>query len=160
MGFEQPPHGIVIAVAAHASHGFSKTARPAIRLLAGLGVEGDAHQGATVRHRSQVRRDPARPNLRQVHLLQSELFAELAARGFALEPGGMGENISTQGIDLLSLPRGTESVHRGRGRDSAHGFAQPLLRNSMPTGPDSWRRCSTARRTAVSSARPESWVSC
>lgn len=102
-----PPRGIVIAVAAHARHGFSKPTRPGIRLLAGLGVEGDAHQGVTVRHLSQVRRDPPAPNLRQVHLLQSELLAELAVRGFAIEPGGMGENITTRGIDLLALPTGT-----------------------------------------------------
>lgn len=99
---------IVIAVAANARHGFSKPTRPSIRLLTGLGVEGDAHCGTSVRHRSHVTRDPQRPNLRQVHLIQSELFAELAARGFAIEPGGMGENITTRGIDLLSLPCGTE----------------------------------------------------
>ncbi|MBK1717345.1 MOSC domain-containing protein [Thiocystis violacea] len=99
---------IVIAVAANARHDFSKQTRPSIRLLTGLGVEGDAHCGTSVRHRSHVRRDPTRPNLRQVHLIQSELFAELAARGFAIEPGGMGENITTRGVDLLSLPRGAE----------------------------------------------------
>ncbi|MBK5964541.1 MOSC domain-containing protein [Thiocystis minor] len=108
MGIEQPPQGIVIAVAVNASHGFSKQTRPSIRVLSGLGVEGDAHAGASVRHRSHVRRDPARPNLRQVHLIQSELFAELAARGFLIDSGGMGENITTRGIDLLSHPRGTE----------------------------------------------------
>ena len=99
---------IVIAVAVNARHGFSKPTGPSIRLLADLGVEGDAHCGSTVKHRSHARRDPSRPNLRQVHLIQSELFAELAARGFAIEPGGMGENITTRGIDLLSLPRGSE----------------------------------------------------
>ncbi|NEX20706.1 MOSC domain-containing protein [Thiorhodococcus mannitoliphagus] len=99
---------IVIAVASSERHSFSKQTRPSIRLLAGLGVEGDAHCGATVQHRSHARRDPARPNLRQVHLVQSELFEALAARGFAIDPGGMGENITTRGIDLLSLPQGTE----------------------------------------------------
>ena len=99
---------IVIAVASSENHDFSKLTRPSIRLLAGLGVEGDAHSGVTVQHRSHARRDPARPNLRQVHLVQSELFEELAGRGFAIEPGGMGENISTRGLDLLSLPRGAE----------------------------------------------------
>ncbi|NEV63549.1 MOSC domain-containing protein [Thiorhodococcus minor] len=99
---------IVIAVASRKTHSFSKQTRPSIRLLAGLGVEDDAHCGATVQHRSHARRDPARPNLRQVHLVQSELFEALAAGGFAIDPGGMGENITTRGIDLLSLPRGTE----------------------------------------------------
>jgi MOSC domain-containing protein YiiM len=98
----------VIAVASSERHGFSKMRRPSIRLLAGLGVEGDAHAGVAVRHRSHARRDPTRPNLRQVHLVQSELFAELAERGFAIPPGGIGENVTTRGIDLLSLPRGAE----------------------------------------------------
>jgi MOSC domain-containing protein YiiM len=99
---------IVIAVAANARHGFSKQNRSSIRLLTGLGVEGDVHAGVSVKHRSHARRDPTRPNLRQVHLIQSELFAELAARGFVIEPGGMGENITTREIDLLALPCGTE----------------------------------------------------
>lgn len=76
-------------------------------MLAGLGVEGDAHLGRTVRHRSRVAKDPAAPNLRQVHLIHAELFSELADRGFAIAPGQLGENITTQGIDLLGLGRGT-----------------------------------------------------
>lgn len=85
----------------------------AIRLLAGLGVEGDAHSGETVKHRSHVRRDPAKPNLRQVHLIHSELHDELAAQGFAgLRPGQMGENVTTKDIDLLGLPVGTK-LHLG-----------------------------------------------
>ena len=98
---------IVLAVAVSPAHGFSKTVMPAIRLLPGLGVEGDAHHGVTVKHRSRVARDPTQPNLRQVHLLHAELFAELAARGFALKPGDIGENVATRGLDLLALPRGT-----------------------------------------------------
>ena len=97
----------IIALAAHAVHAFSKTPRERIRLLAGLGVEGDAHCGATVKHRSRVAVDPTQPNLRQVHLIQSELFDELNAAGFAIAPGDMGENITTRGLDLLALPRGT-----------------------------------------------------
>ena len=96
----------VVAVAARSGHHFSKTVLPEITLVAGLGVEGDAHQGVTVKHRSRVARDPAQPNLRQVHLLQSELFDELAERGFALRPADIGENVLTRGIDLLALPRG------------------------------------------------------
>ena len=97
----------VLAVAARSDHRFSKTPRSAIRLLAGLGVEGDAHSGATVKHRSRVARDPSQPNLRQVHLLHGELFAELAAKGFAVTPGDIGENVTTEGLDLLALPTGT-----------------------------------------------------
>ena len=85
----------------------SKPATDSIRLLAGLGVEGDAHAGTTVKHRSRVAKDPLAPNLRQVHLLQSELFDEVARQGFTVKPGELGENITTAGIDLLSLPRGT-----------------------------------------------------
>jgi MOSC domain-containing protein YiiM len=99
-------NGAVVAVSAKARHGVDKTNREVIRLLAGQGVEGDAHCGATVKHRSRWRRDPTQPNVRQVHLLQAELFHELAAKGFAVTPGLMGENVTTRGIDLLSLPTG------------------------------------------------------
>jgi MOSC domain-containing protein YiiM len=98
--------GRVISVAADDGHRFSKRVAPAIRLLAGLGVEGDAHCGVTVRHRSRVAADPTAPNLRQLHLMQSELFDELRPRGFDLAPGDLGENILTRGLDLLALPRG------------------------------------------------------
>ena len=94
----------VLAVSAGATHDFSKPPLPRITLLEGLGVEGDAHCGATVKHRSRVARDPHQPNLRQVHLIQAELFAELAARGYRVAPGQMGENITTRGLDLLALP--------------------------------------------------------
>lgn len=96
----------VVAVSAKARHGVNKANRAIIRLLAGEGVEGDAHCGATVKHRSRWRRDPTQPNLRQVHLLHSEVFETLAAKGFAVTPGLMGENVTTRGVDLLSLPTG------------------------------------------------------
>jgi MOSC domain-containing protein YiiM len=97
----------VVAVAAGATHGFSKAAAPSIRLVAGLGVAGDAHCGATVKHRSRVARDPGQPNLRQVHLLHAELLTELAAAGFDVEPGQIGDNVTTRGLELLGLPTGT-----------------------------------------------------
>jgi hypothetical protein len=97
----------VVSVGADSAHRFSKPPRAEIRLIAGLGVEGDAHCGPTVRHRSRVARDPSRPNLRQVHLLQTELFAEVAEHGYRLGPGDLGENVSTTGVDLLALPVGT-----------------------------------------------------
>ncbi len=96
----------VIAVSRSASHAFSKDVQDRIRLLAGLGVEGDAHLGRTVQHRSRVARDPTQPNLRQVHLIHGELHDELRAQGFELTPGVMGENITTRGVDLLGLPAG------------------------------------------------------
>lgn len=99
--------GMIIAVARDEGHRFSKPILPAIRLLSGLGVEGDAHCGKTVKHRSRVKVDPTQPNLRQVHLIHAELFEELAGKGFSLRPGDMGENITTRGLDLLALPAGT-----------------------------------------------------
>jgi len=101
------PAGVVIAVSRSATHTMIKESQAGIRLLAGLGVEDDAHQGATVKHRSRVAKDPAQPNLRQVHLIHEELFAELSAKGFDLTAGMMGENVTTRGIDLLGLPAGT-----------------------------------------------------
>ncbi len=95
---------IVVAVASDRVHSFSKPLRESICLLAGLGVQGDAHLGETVQHLSRVRRDPGSPNLRQVHLIHAELHDELRARGFHIEPGEMGENVTTRGIDLLGLP--------------------------------------------------------
>ena len=97
----------VVAVHARSSHRFSKDSMLAIELVEGHGVRGDAHFGVTVRHRSRVARDPTQPNLRQVHLLQSELFEELAGRGLRVLPGQMGENVTTRGIDLLALDEGT-----------------------------------------------------
>lgn len=97
----------VVAVARDGGHAFSKPLLPSIRLLAGLGVEGDAHCGVTVKHRSRVAADPAQPNLRQVHLIHAELFDELAGKGFTVAPGQLGENIVTSGIDLLGLPVAT-----------------------------------------------------
>ena len=99
--------GIVVSVSCSGSHTMSKPAFGTIRLLAGLGVEGDAHLGKTVKHRSHVARNPDQPNLRQVHLIHAELHEELRAAGFVMAPGEMGENITTRGIDLLGLPSGT-----------------------------------------------------
>jgi MOSC domain-containing protein YiiM len=99
--------GIVIAVSRSPRHTMAKANQDSIRLLAGLGVEGDAHQGKTVKHRSRVARNPADPNLRQVHLIHAELHNELRQRGFHVEPGQMGENITTWGVDLLGLATGT-----------------------------------------------------
>jgi MOSC domain-containing protein YiiM len=97
----------VISVARSIAHDFSKQACPSINLIAGEGVEGDCHRGVTVKHRSRVAVDPTQPNLRQVHLIHVELFSELAQQGYTIEPGQLGENITTRGIDLLSLPKNT-----------------------------------------------------
>ncbi|MBA3709593.1 MAG: MOSC domain-containing protein [Planctomycetes bacterium] len=112
MTSDERPVGRVLSVNRGGSHSFSKTPVWGIRLLAGIGVEGDVHAGPTVTHRSRVARDPQQPNLRQVHLLHSELFTELTPAGFALGAGDIGENITTSGIDLLALPSGTR-LHVG-----------------------------------------------
>ena len=105
-------NGVVAAVSRSEAHTMSKPVRETIRLVAGLGVDGDAHQGVTVKHRSRVRRDPTAPNLRQVHLIHEELHEELAAGGFEISPGQLGENVTTRGIDLLGLPAGSR-LHLG-----------------------------------------------
>lgn len=97
----------VLAVHLSAEHAFSKQPQADIELVEGLGVRGDAHAGATVQHRSRVARDPSQPNLRQVHLIHAELLTALAVAGFEVAPGELGENITTEGLDLLALPVGT-----------------------------------------------------
>ena len=98
----------VIAVASDSGHNFSKITKPVITLIAGFGVEGDAHAGKTVQHLWDKERTPEAPNLRQVHLVHEEIFEELAEQGFTVVPGDIGENIVTRGVDLLSLPLGTK----------------------------------------------------
>jgi MOSC domain-containing protein YiiM len=100
-------NGTVRAVSSNSVYSFTKPNRASITLLAGLGVEGDVHAGVTVKHRSRVAQDPTQPNLRQVHLIHEELFAEVGEEGFQVGPGELGENITTSGIDLLGLPVGT-----------------------------------------------------
>ncbi len=102
----------VTAVSCSAAHTFSKANQGGIHLVAGQGVEGDAHRGETVRHRSRVAQDPTQPNLRQVHLIHAELHDELRAAGFTVAAGQMGENITTRGVDLLGLPTGAR-LHIG-----------------------------------------------
>ena len=101
------PRPAVVAVARDDAHRFSKPVRDAIVLVAGHGVDGDAHAGATVQHRSRLGGAAPPPNLRQVHLIQRELFDDLAVDGFAVSPGALGENVTTSGVDLLALPMGT-----------------------------------------------------
>lgn len=99
--------GRVVSISRDGAHRFSKRPVETIRLVAGLGVEGDAHYGETVQHRSRVAVDPSQPNLRQVHLIPAELLDELTEQGFSVAAGDLGENITTRGIDLIGLPRRT-----------------------------------------------------
>ena len=147
-------NGVIVAVASNGQHGFSKTVVSEVMLIEGLGVQGDAHAGTTVKHRSRVARDPAQANLRQVHLLHVELLDELRARGFPIVPGALGENVTTAGIDLLGLPAGTllhlgeQAVVRVTGLrnpcSQIEDFHEGL---SLPS--------SAAIRTVTSGVRPE-----
>jgi MOSC domain-containing protein YiiM len=115
----------VTAVSRSPVHGFSKESREVIRLVAGLGVEGDAHMGATVKHRSRVAADPTQPNLRQIHLIHAELHDELRAAGFTVAAGEMGENVTTRGIDLLALPVGARLRLGGAATVEVTGLRNP-----------------------------------
>jgi MOSC domain-containing protein YiiM len=138
--------GVVTAVSRSDEYTFTKPVRESITLLAGLGVEGDVHQGVTVKHRSRVAQDPTQPNLRQVHLMHAELFDELRDKGFAVEPGQIGENVTTRGIDLLGLPTGTllhlgpEAVVEVTGLRNPcvqiDNFSTGLLKEVVGKGPD------------------------
>lgn len=136
---------IVHAVARDEAHRFSKPVTDSITLVPGLGVEGDAHFGRTVQHLSRVRRDPTQPNLRQVHLIHAELFTELAAAGFDVRAGQLGENVTTDGVDLLGLPAGTrlrlgadalvELTGLRNPCTQLDGFADGLMRATLDRGP-------------------------
>lgn len=102
----------VLAVCRSDEHSFSKKPCDQIRLIEGLGIENDTHAGVTVQHLSRLKREAHMPNLRQVHLIHAELFDELGAKGFVVKPGDIGENVTTEGVDLLGLPRGTR-LHLG-----------------------------------------------
>ena len=104
--------GSVVSVNRDSAHRFSKPPVASVTLIENWGVEGDTHAGVTTQHRYLLKKDPGRANLTQVHLIQSELFTELADSGFAVEPGNLGENVTTAGVDLLTLPLGTR-VHLG-----------------------------------------------
>ncbi len=117
----------VIAVSRGRSHRFSKLPQLGIRLLEGLGVEGDAHAGVTVKHRSRVAADPSQPNLRQVHLLHAELFDELLNAGYRIAPGEIGDNVTTRGIDLLGLPQGARLRLGGGAVVEVTGLRNPCV---------------------------------
>jgi MOSC domain-containing protein YiiM len=136
----------VVSVSLDDGHRFSKPRVEEIRLIEGWGVEGDAHAGTTVQHRSRVARDPSQPNLRQVHLIHSELFDDVARHGYTVLPGELGENITTAGLDLLSLPTGTV-LHLGESArvevtglrnpcDQINGLAARLLKQMVMRMPD------------------------
>lgn len=126
--------GQVTAVHLSSKHEFSKDTVETVDVLAGYGIAGDAHAGATVQHLSRMKRDPELPNLRQVHLIHSELFAELVADGFEVAPGDLGENITTAGLDLLTLPTGA-TLHMGDAVLTLTGLRNPCAQiNGLAAG--------------------------
>jgi hypothetical protein len=139
-------NGVVAAVSCSAGHTLAKPNENKIRLLTGLGVEGDAHSGATVKHRSRLARFASEPNLRQVHLIHAELHDELKAKGFAVSPGQMGENVTTRGVDLLGLPTGARLCLGDRAVVEVTGLRNPcaqldrihpgLMGATLERGPD------------------------
>lgn len=122
----ESPHapGLVVAVHLSGGHHFSKRSRTSISLREGHGVEGDAHAGSTVRHRSRVARNASAPNLRQVHLIQAELLDDLASIGRVVGPGDLGENVTTSGVDLFHLPVGT-TLELGEAQVRLTGLRNP-----------------------------------
>jgi hypothetical protein len=119
--------GVIEAVSGTSQHALSKPNASFIRLLTGLGVEGDAHLGHTVQHRSRAARDPSQPNLRQVHLIHGELHDELRAQGFGVAAGVMGENVTTRGIQLLELPTGTRLMLGAQAVVEITGLRNPCV---------------------------------
>ncbi len=125
----------IIALSSDITHHFTKQPQSSLRLIAGLGIEGDAHAGITVQHLSRIAKDPRALNLRQVHLIHAELLDELAAQGFTIRPGEMGENITTRGIDLLGLSKGTRLRLGGSAEIEVTGLRNPCSQlNSLAPG--------------------------
>lgn len=153
--------GVVTSVSRSARHTLVKPNEDTIRLLVGLGVEGDAHSGATVKHRSRVARDPNQPNLRQVHLIHAELHDELRERGLAVSAEQMGENVTTRGVDLLGLPTsarlylGSSAVVEVTGYWSAQPLRPARPHSAGVDGGD----VGTRRIRQPRPARPASWAS-
>ena len=140
------PRGSVVSVSCNDVYSFTKPVRDEIVLVAGLGVEGDVHAGVLVKHRSRVKADPTQPNLRQVHLMQAELFGEVREEGYTVAPGGLGENVTTSGIDLLALPLGT-ILRFGRPRGDGERAAS--ARETGQTAASAGQRAARAGGTAL-----------
>ncbi|MEU3620402.1 MOSC domain-containing protein [Streptomyces sp. NPDC006872] len=137
---------VVSAVSSSGTYSFTKPNRESVTLVAGIGVEGDVHAGATVKHRFRMEKDPSQPNLRQVHLIHEELFEEVRTAGFEVAAGQLGENVTTRGIDLLGLPvgarlrLGAEAVVEVTGLRNPcaqiDGFRKGLMKQVVGRGPD------------------------
>ena len=85
--------GKVLAVNISEEKGTKKTNIQSCDLLKDFGLQGDAHAG---------------PWHRQVSLLANESIEKMRAKGLNVGYGDFAENITTEGIDLVHLPIGTE----------------------------------------------------
>jgi len=84
--------GVVVSVNISPAKGMRKRPAGSGTLLEEIGLEGDGHAGF---------------GHRQVSLLAVESIAKMKARGLDVGPGDFAENVTTSGIDLVSLPIGT-----------------------------------------------------
>lgn len=118
---------IVVSTSLSPEYTFHKSTQSSIELITGIGVKGDAHSGTTVKHRSRVRQDPSQPNLRQVHLIHKELLDELSAKGFVVRPGELGENLTTEDLDILNLPKGARLIFPSGAEIEITGLRNPCV---------------------------------
>lgn len=121
----EPDLPVVVSVQSSTRHAFSKAPKQSVRLIENVGVEGDSHAGINDQHRYHIRRFGEHPNLRQVHVIQAELFDQLLEKGHTVRPGELGENISTRNVDLLSLPVGTRLHFGGEAVIELTGLRNP-----------------------------------
>mgnify|MGYP003589257800 CR=1 FL=1 len=84
--------GKIVAVCTSANKGERKKNIGAAKFFTGLGIEGDAHAG--FKHR-------------QVSLLAMESIRKMQAKGLDVHPGDFAENVTTEGLELFTLPVGT-----------------------------------------------------
>lgn len=102
-----PVGGKVIAVCCNPEPGLPKPVVDTVHLIENWGVEGDYHAGPLVRHRYLAKKDPTKPNMRQVLLMDAVVFADLAQNDIHIGPGMMGENITIEGLAVMQLAVGT-----------------------------------------------------
>ncbi len=84
--------GAVVSVNISRTKGVRKAPVLGCRVVPGLGLEGDAHAG---------------DGHRQVSLLALESIEKMRVEGLDVGPGDFAENITTSGLELVSLPVGT-----------------------------------------------------
>jgi molybdopterin adenylyltransferase len=124
--------GTIRAVCISVAKGTPKTDAGRGLLLTGQGLEGDAHAG-----------EPTR----QVSLLAVESVDGMRAKGLEVGPGAFGENLITQGLDLISLPLGTVlAIDPPAGAEAGPSAKQPLLELTQ-IGKECHTRCAIYYQT-------------